>query len=242
MGQEAEWGFERPGDLDRVLLLSPHLDDAIISCGTFLLANPGATVVTMFAASPAAYADPLNEHDQACGFQPGDDTMAIRREENERAMAAVAATPRWLEYCQNSHQPREDPIAIPAGGVDAVRDAVREVDPTCVVAPLGLLHADHQALHATALAVRAAERDRAWFFYSDLPYAYIPGVLGARLARLHKAGITASPATLPVEPDFRKKWRAFVEYETQLPPMDAPWRLRDRMARGGETYWTLASS
>jgi hypothetical protein len=44
MGQEAEWGFEQPGDLDRVLLLSPHLDDAVISCGVFLLAHPGTTL------------------------------------------------------------------------------------------------------------------------------------------------------------------------------------------------------
>jgi LmbE family N-acetylglucosaminyl deacetylase len=239
MGQEAEWGFEQPGDLDRVLLLSPHLDDAIISCGAFLLAHPGTTVVTLFAASPAAYSNPLNEHDQVCGFVPGDDTMAVRRAEDDRALAVVGARPRRLAFCQNSHESRADPIAIPVGAADAIAAVIEELDPTAVLAPLGLLHVDHQALHATALAVRAAGGGRAWFFYSDLPYAFIPGVLGARLARLHKQGITASPAALPVSHDFDRKWKAFCEYTTQLPAMDAPWRLRDRLARAGESYWVL---
>jgi LmbE family N-acetylglucosaminyl deacetylase len=242
MAGEADWGFEQPGELDRVLLVSPHLDDALISCGAFLLAHPGTTVVTMFAASPAAYTDPLNEHDRACGFRPGDDSMAVRRDEDVRALAAVAASPRWLDYCQHSHEPRADPVAVPAGAVDAIRAAIGDIDPTCVLAPLGLLHPDHQALHATALEVRAKDPGRAWFFYSDLPYAYVPGVLGVRLARLYKAGITATPATLPVSHDFDAKWRAFTEYGSQLPAMDAPWRLRERLERGGETYWTLASN
>src|SRR6476661_3045292 len=120
MGREAEWGFERAGDLDRVLLLSPHLDDAVISCGAFLLAHPGTTVVTLFAASPTAYSDPLNEHDQTCGFVPGDDTMAVRRAEDERALAAVGATPAWLGFCQNSHVARDNATEIPSGAVDAI--------------------------------------------------------------------------------------------------------------------------
>ena len=150
------WGLEEPGELDRLLVVSPHLDDAVMSCGALLLAHPGATVVTLFAASPAHYTDPLNEHDTECGFRPGDDTMALRRDEDVRAMAAVGATPRWLAFCQNSHEERVDPIAVPPGAVDALAAAIDEVDPTCVVAPLGLSHADHQACHSTALAARAA--------------------------------------------------------------------------------------
>src|SRR5437773_641965 len=70
------WGLEDDGELERLLVLSPHLDDVVISCGGLLRAHRGATVVTLFAASPPAYTDPLNEHDTACGFEPGDDTMA----------------------------------------------------------------------------------------------------------------------------------------------------------------------
>jgi len=239
---EAVWGFETARALDRVLVLSPHLDDAIMSCGAFLLAHPGATVATLFAASPATYSVPLNEHDLACGFEPGDDSMAVRRAEDARALAVVGATPRWLDFCQNSHVERAEPLAVPVGALEAVEGLLAELAPTTVVAPLGLLHADHQALHATALAAWArAAPEIAWLWYSDVPYVYVPTVLSARLRALYKAGLIATPACPPLSNDFEAKWRAFREYATQQPAMDAPWRLRDRLERAGETYWTLAS-
>src|SRR5579862_4211033 len=126
------WGLEEPGDLDRLLVISPHLDDAVLSCGALMLAHPGATVATLFAASPDSYSDPLNEHDTDCGFSPGDDTMAVRRAEDVRALRAVGAQSRWLPLCQNSHVERADPIAIPPGAVDAIVEAVNEVGPSCV--------------------------------------------------------------------------------------------------------------
>ena len=152
------WGLEEPGELDRLLVISPHLDDAILSCGALLLAHPGATVATLFAASPAEYTNPLNEHDTECGYQPGDDTMAARRDEDVCAMAAVGATSRWLPLCQNSHVERADPLAVPPGAVDAIVESIAEVRPTCVVALLGLSHVDHQACHFSALEARDAWR------------------------------------------------------------------------------------
>jgi LmbE family N-acetylglucosaminyl deacetylase len=225
--------------MDRLLVISPHLDDAVISCGALMLANPGAIVATLFAASPDEYTNPLNEHDTACGFQPGDDTMAVRRDEDVRALAAVGAEPRWLDFCQNSHAARAEPLAIPPGAVEALFAILAEVRPTTVVAPLGLAHVDHQACHATALALRASTEPIPWLFYSDLPYAFIPRVLAARFRALHKAGITATPASPPVAHDFDAKWRAFLAYATQQGPMDAPHRLHERLARAGESYWGL---
>jgi LmbE family N-acetylglucosaminyl deacetylase len=239
---ERTWGFDGPHDLDRLLVVSPHLDDAVMSCGALLLAHPGAVVATMFAASPAEYTDPLNEHDEACGFRPGDDTMAARRAEDVQALAAVGAQPRWLDFCQHSHVARLDPIAVPAGAVDALAVTIAEVAPTAIVAPLGLLHPDHQACHATALAARENCDDVPWFWYSDLPYAYIPRVLAARFETLHAARITPSPACLSVSHDFDAKWAAFGGYATQLPPLDRQWRLRERLERGREWYWTLDRS
>jgi LmbE family N-acetylglucosaminyl deacetylase len=233
------WGLEEAGQLDRLLVISPHLDDAVISCGALLLAHSGATVATLFASSPAAYTDPLNEHDTDCGFAPGDDTMAARRDEDVRALAALRATPRWLSLCQNSHEERADPIAVPDGAVDALVEAIADVRPTCVVAPLGLSHADHQACHASALAARDRTETVPWLWYSDLPYVFIPRVLAARFRALHKMGITASPACPAVSHDFEAKWRAFEEYGTQVAVLERLWQLRDRLVRAGEQYWTL---
>ncbi len=233
------WGLEEPGQLDRLLVVSPHLDDVVMSCGFLLLAHPGATVVTLFAASPDSYTDPLNEHDTDCGFRPGDDTMAVRREEDMRALAAVGATPRWLPFRQNSHVERHDPIAAPTGAADVLASVIAELEPTCVVAPLGLSHPDHQACHATALAARASAGSIAWLWYSDLPYVFIPRVLDARFRVLRDAGSTASPACPSVSRDFAAKWSAFERYETQVAVLERIWRLRDRLERAPEQYWTI---
>jgi LmbE family N-acetylglucosaminyl deacetylase len=234
-----KWGLEEPGDLDRLLVISPHLDDVVLSCGALLLAHPGAVVATLFAASPPAYTDPLNEHDTACGFRTGDDTMAVRRVEDEHALGAVGATPRWLPLWQNSHVERSDPLAVPEDGVDAIVSVIDDVRPSCVVAPLGLSHVDHQACHATALAAYEAAGSVPWLWYCDRPYVFIPRVLAARFRALHKAGYVASPACPTVSRDLAAKWRAFEQYETQVAVLDALWDLRARIERTGEQYWEL---
>jgi LmbE family N-acetylglucosaminyl deacetylase len=236
------WGLEKPGELDRLLVISPHLDDAVLSCGALLLAHPGATVATLFAASPDTYSDPLNEHDTDCGFQPGDDTMAVRRDEDVRAMRRLGATPRWLSLCQNSHAARADPIAVPPGAVDALVETIADVQPTCVVAPLGLSHPDHQACHLSALWARDRADAVPWLWYSDLPYTFIPNVLAARFRALHKSGYTASPACPSVSHDFDAKWNAFGEYATQVPVLERLWQLHERLERSGEFYWSLDSA
>jgi LmbE family N-acetylglucosaminyl deacetylase len=233
------WGLEEPGDLDRLLVISPHLDDVVLSCGALLLAHPGAVVATLFAASPRSYTDPLNEHDTACGFRPGDDTMAVRRAEDELALRAVGATPRWLPLWQNSHVGRVDPLAVPAGAVEAIVAAIGAVQPSCVVAPLGLSHVDHQACHASALAAREVAGSVPWLWYSDLPYVFIPRVLAARFRALHKAGYVASPACPTTSHDLDAKWRAFEQYSTQVAVLDGLWDLRARLTRTAEQYWEL---
>ena len=47
------WGLPLPGELDRVVIVSPHLDDAVLGCGNFMAAHPGAVVVTVFAGQSA---------------------------------------------------------------------------------------------------------------------------------------------------------------------------------------------
>ena len=78
-----------------------------------------------------------------------------------------------------------------------------------------------------------------WLWYSDLPYTFIPRVLAARFRALHKLGFTASPSCPSVSHDFDAKWNAFGEYATQVAVLERLWRLRERLARSGEQYWTL---
>jgi hypothetical protein len=49
------------------LVISPHLDDAILSAGQFLVGRPHVTVATVFAGTPPT-TDVLTSYDRSCGF------------------------------------------------------------------------------------------------------------------------------------------------------------------------------
>ena len=100
-----EWGLPLDGELDRVVVVSPHLDDAVLGCGRFLAAHPGATVVTVFAGNPPQYPEPMRKWDVQSGFAPGDDVMETRRNEDHAALACVGATPVHLDLDRVHVQP-----------------------------------------------------------------------------------------------------------------------------------------
>ena len=96
------WGLPEPGELDRVVIVSPHLDDAVLGCGNFMASHPGAYVVTVFAGNPPAYpTDPMRKWDVQSGFSPGDDVMEARRHEDDAALAVLDATPVHLEFIEH---------------------------------------------------------------------------------------------------------------------------------------------
>ena len=71
-----DWGLPVDGELDRIVVVSPHLDDAVLGTARLLSVHPGAGVVTVFAGNPDAYPEPMRKWDVQSGFQPGDDVMA----------------------------------------------------------------------------------------------------------------------------------------------------------------------
>jgi hypothetical protein len=46
--------------MDRLLVVSPHLDDAVFGCGELIASRPGATVARLFAGPPASYGEPTS--------------------------------------------------------------------------------------------------------------------------------------------------------------------------------------
>jgi LmbE family N-acetylglucosaminyl deacetylase len=92
-----DWGLVAPAELERVVVVSPHLDDAVLGCGRLLAAHPGATVITLYAGAPSTYPDPPTRWDQVAGFGPGDDVLAARKDEDRAALAELGATPVWGE-------------------------------------------------------------------------------------------------------------------------------------------------
>src|SRR5690242_11145568 len=88
--------------LDRdVVVISPHLDDAVLSLGAALswAARHGArvTVLTVLAGRPDS-STPAGEWDAGSGFGTEGEAATARREEDERACEVLGATPVWLPY------------------------------------------------------------------------------------------------------------------------------------------------
>lgn len=233
------WGPVPEEALSRIAVVSPHLDDAVLGCGTLLAAHPGATVVTVYTGGPDTYPDPPTRWDALAGFGPGEDVLAARRAEDERALAALGATPVWLGVAEHQYLPPEEWIGA-EGVVDGLEAALRAVDPGAVVAPLGLANPDHVATHAACRAVRERLGGPVWLWYEDFGYKHIPGVLARRLAGLLDEGLWPTPACPTVSPDLAAKRAAFACYASQVRALEADWSIGAKLdAAAPEQFWSI---
>jgi LmbE family N-acetylglucosaminyl deacetylase len=193
-----------------MLVISPHLDDAVFGCANWLAEAPGSIVVTVFAGTPA-HAGQLTDWDRRCGFSSADQAMAARREEDRTALALLGARPHWLPFCDAQY-------AQPSGTddlVDALRLALQEHHPERVLLPLGLFHSDHKQVHDAAMcAVRGMTLDV--LAYEDALYRRASGLLQRRLADLLAAGVIAAPAREQPPEQQARKAEAVQAYASQL--------------------------
>ncbi|HZZ95026.1 MAG TPA: PIG-L family deacetylase [Usitatibacter sp.] len=217
----------------RLLVISPHLDDAVFGCSALLMAHPGAWVATVFAGVPGADV-PLPEWDATCGFASAREAMLARREEDRAALALLGARSEWLDFPDAQYRDRR-----PQPGVaDAIAAAIERARPRLVAIPAGLFHDDHKAAHEAALEALRAHGAVRWLFYEDALYRRIEGLLGARLERLAEAGFVAR--RLPRAPFDAGRKRAAVErYASQLRGLASGGRPGHRDLALAERYWSL---
>jgi LmbE family N-acetylglucosaminyl deacetylase len=224
-------------------VISPHLDDAALSCSLFIAAHPGSHLTTVFADGPASVR-PLTPWDLAAPyFADIADVMDTRRAENVRAAALIEATARHMSYWD--HQYRNDRYGY-AGLSDRdlpeviAADLLRQ-DPAADawMIPLGLGHPDHRL--AADAALIAAERWLPYqpvYVYEELPAAveYPAEVLG-RKWRLEERGLALEEDhTLECLDDCALKKAVFECYASERDQL----RSRGRTAlRTLERVWKL---
>lgn len=236
-----EWGLVSDAERERVVIVSPHLDDAVLGCGLYMIANPGVTVVTVFAGNPPAYPETMRYWDVQGGFGPDDDVMAVRRAEDHAALARVGATPCHLEFIEHTYNAGDRPVA-PDVIAGPLADVLKSLDPTAVFAPFGLANPDHDVTHDAAMLVR----DRlaptiAWFCYEDCGYKHIPGMLAWRVARLFARDVWATPACPAVSTDHARKRAAVECYPTQVLALEDDWQILQKLdSPAPEQLWRLA--
>jgi LmbE family N-acetylglucosaminyl deacetylase len=223
-----------------VLAVSPHLDDAVMSCGSVLAQHPGAVVATVFAGRPPTGAEPT-AWDRETGFDAGDDVIGCRRAEDRAALRELCAEPVWLDFRDTQYRDERDGTRGP-DELDEIADAIVSLigayGAATVLAPLGLFHDDHRDTRLACL--RAMERcdGPSWLLYADSPYRELPGETDDALDELRDRGIEPHlAARVRVEHD--RKQRAVACYRSQLRALDAPGRPGHEDALHAEEYWWL---
>jgi len=217
-----------------LVVVSPHLDDAVLGCSALLSQHDGAVVVTVFAGRPPASAR-LPPWDQAAGFRPGDDVVGARRAEDRAALEIFGAEPVWLPFLDSQYGDSPAVEAI----VPVLESALMEAKPATVCIPLGLFHSDHVSTHAAALRLLRRCPQWQWLAYEEPMYRRVPRALDDRFTALSAAGLAirlfGSAAPPPHKP------RALACYASQLRALGTPGRPGHADALAPERYWALSA-
>ncbi len=235
-----EWGLVPDDVLERIVVVSPHLDDAVLGCGRLLAAHPGATVVTVYAGRAGELSRSADALGHGLRLRAG--RRRARRPQASRTGARSACSMRppcgsTTSSTSTSTSPTGSVPTRPSAGLEA---AIRAADPTAVFMPFGLANPDHTATHDAARLVRERMPEPAWFCYEDMGYQHIPGLLAWRVAQLFRAEIWPTPAAPTVDPGHERKQAAVAHYGSQLRALEADWQIGAKLAAPApEQFWSL---
>jgi LmbE family N-acetylglucosaminyl deacetylase len=240
-----------PGRYHRVYL-SPHLDDAIFSCGGAIAGacaeGLAVLVATVCSAVPPASQElsPLARslHDR-WGLAPAE-VVPTRLAEDERALALAGADGLRLGLVDalyrrppgyDRHETLFGAIApddpLPAALRRAVVELASRLPDALFVLPLGVGgHVDHRATHEVATALIAPVA-----FYEDLPYALDAAAVARRR---REVPWPLEARDVDVSRSFATRLESAAAYASQIPSLfGSPADLRttlERHAAGHGTY------
>jgi LmbE family N-acetylglucosaminyl deacetylase len=252
----SESGNHRGADTS-IAVLSPHLDDAVLSCWHVLEWSAEVTVVNVFSGSPPA-GTPAPWWDRVTGATDPVARMRERHEEDRRALALAGRDAVALGLLDDQYRHEEPPLAT-------LVERLRGVLPTgaLVYAPMAMGgHPDH--LLVRDAAIELARDGSRLVLYADLPHAikqgwpaWVTGRQGAQPGfdvgdawadALAGAGLAVErlvPRVRPLDDATRaRKLEALALYETQRAALDglafAPLDVPEALA--WEVSWLVPAS
>jgi LmbE family N-acetylglucosaminyl deacetylase len=244
--------------------LSPHLDDAALSCGGAIARHSAAgarvLIVTICTTTPpleGSFSSFAEATHRQWGFS-ADQVVSARLHEDSLAMEYLGADSLWVgmldaiyrqpaDYINDATlfgTPAADDSLLPSlkAFIHALRDRVPRAT---LYAPLGIgNHVDHQITYAAA---RAGAGD-AIAFYEDFPYVTKPDALNRRLHALEESFVTS---TLDIDATLARKIGAIAAYASQISSLfgdveamrrqirDYAEGLRPDIGTYGERLWLL---
>jgi LmbE family N-acetylglucosaminyl deacetylase len=223
-------------------VVSPHLDDAVLSCGRLLAASIDPVVLTIFGGTPPGPGLAAHEWDLGTtGHEDALEAVAVRQEEDRAATALLGAAHRWTTWSQyHEPQPTADELVAALDVLDAKGTDV----PHTVVVPLGIFHPDHVAVSDAALRRVREHRgadEAIYYVYADVPYfTEYPAKAEERLERW-RSDVRLEAAELPQAPAVRRI-EAVDAYATQMPMLRALLPHIDEDLRDTERFWRVGAT
>lgn len=218
--------------LGRLLVISPHLDDAVFGCADLLASHPGSTVVTVFAGSPGG-ARPVTAWDRLSGFASAPEAISARRREDRAALSLLGARPSWLEFLDAQYGRRPEARTV----ADALAAQIEASRATTVLFPLGLFHDDHRLVSEASLEVCARAAATRWIVYADALYRSLGELHEARMRELLDRGWSLERLGAPA--CSVNKPRAVACYASQLRALGTPGHVPIGQAFAPEQYWRV---
>ncbi len=248
--------------MDKIIYLSPHLDDAVLSCGAIIwdqirAAASSVEILTIFSGDPPPgrlypFARMLHLR-----WQTGSEGPSIRREEDKVACQVLGSVPVHLDLpdciyrpVPGTHQPRIrknddlfhfDPIKDNPLIEELKQYLTRQLPQDCrLVVPLGVGgHIDHLITRAAAEAL-----GRHLLYYADFPYS---GDHPEEVEEKTKG--LFSPQHFPLSNDALDAWQTAIgAYRSQISSF---WRSDEKMklavaaysaSPNGNSLWSEAAS
>lgn len=215
------------------VLLSPHLDDAVLSCGGMIaeLTSRGHSVLVVNICSGSPAPDAVHSSFAAdlhtrWGL-PADAAVHLRLAEDRLALGLIGADRYQLDlldaiYRMPSAYVSDERLFGAVAAADPLLDQLRPAlarlhqryPSATFYAPLAVgNHVDHQVVyHATAEQARLGMRVS---FYEDFPYVTVTGALDRRMSALSGSAHFA-PVVVAIESGVQRKITALQAYASQI--------------------------
>lgn len=194
--------------MNKLLIISPHFDDAILSAGQFMAERPDTMVVTIFGGFPDASETVSTPYDFKCGFKNAQDAVSERRRENDAATALLNASKVDLDFPDGQYGEEVTELDI----AEVLQRIVDGGEYEGIYAPLGLGHPDHLKVSDAVLSL---DTDLPITLWEDLPIRVTePELVPIRLAELD---IPYRPTrTILHKTRMSDKVRALMCYSSQI--------------------------
>lgn len=148
--------------MNKILLVSPHFDDAILSAGQFMADRPDTVVLTVFGGFPKNADEVHSPYDEKSGFKNAQEAVEARRWEDNMAVSMLKGTAIHLDF-PDSQYGEHSSLPNITSEIQRILDAGEYEG---IYAPIGLDHPDHEIV---TLAVTSLITDLPIVLWEDLP-------------------------------------------------------------------------